>query len=177
MNPELEELAVRCARLAEETVKVCSEAGLTCAAAESCTGGLVGHLLTDVAGSSACFLGSAVTYSYEAKTNVLGVSSELLETRGAVNEAVAAQMAAGARAVYGADIAVSITGVAGPGGGSQEKPVGTVFLHVAGPEGRGQGAHRVWDADRAGNKLLSAELALRLVRDRAQGCVPRERAA
>ncbi len=138
------------------------DAGLTCATAESCTGGLVGHLFTEIAGSSAWFVGGAIVYSYEAKERVLGVSHETLMKLGAVSAEVAAQMAAGARQLYEVDMAVSITGVAGPGGGSAEKPVGTVYLHLS-AEDVEQGAHFVWDADRRGNKLLSAKAALEMI--------------
>ncbi len=134
----------------------------TCATAESCTGGLVGHLFTEIAGSSAWFTGGAIVYSYAAKERVLGVSRETLLSLGAVSAEVAAQMAAGARSLYKVDVAVSITGVAGPGGGSAEKPVGTVYLHLS-AEDVERGAHFVWEADRRGNKLLSAKAALEMI--------------
>jgi len=109
--------------------------GLTLAAAESCTGGLVGARLTAVAGSSDVFLGSLVTYANTAKTELLGVPEALLAEHGAVSPETAAAMATGARDRLGADVAVSVTGVAGPGGGTPEKPVGLVYLHAVGPNG------------------------------------------
>lgn len=104
------------------------EAGLMVATAESCTGGLVAGLLTEIAGSSAVFERGFVTYSNEAKTELLGVPRDMIETRGAVSEPVARSMAIGAIAASRADIAVSVTGIAGPGGGSPEKPVGLVHF-------------------------------------------------
>ena len=100
--------------------------------AESCTGGLVAKRITDLAGSSAYFLEGAVTYSNSAKTRVLGVSSEILAEKGAVSSVVAMAMAKGIRRLSGSDIALSVTGIAGPDGGTPEKPVGTVFLALAG---------------------------------------------
>jgi nicotinamide-nucleotide amidase len=111
--------------------KLLRKKGKTLAAAESCTGGLLGKTLTDVAGSSNYFLGSAVTYSNEAKIELLGVKPETLETYGAVSEETAAEMAEGARRVFGADYGVAITGVAGPGGGTPAKPVGTVCFGLS----------------------------------------------
>ncbi len=108
---------------------------VTVSTAESCTGGNVAHLITAEAGSSAYFLGGIVSYANEVKINVLGVSAQDLEKYGAVSEAVAVQMAQGARRVTGADYAVSTTGVAGPSGGTPQKPVGTVWIGVAGPRG------------------------------------------
>ncbi len=108
---------------------------LTLACAESCTGGMVGAALTEIPGSSQTFLGSAVCYSNEAKTSVLGVEPPILEKHGAVSGECAIAMALGARRVFGADMAVSVTGIAGPDGGSAEKPVGTVWFAVAGPTG------------------------------------------
>jgi nicotinamide-nucleotide amidase len=108
---------------------------LTVATAESCTGGLIAKLLTDRPGSSDYFLGGVVAYANEAKTELLGVPTALLEARGAVSPEVAEAMAAGARTRFGADLAVSTTGVAGPGGGSPEKPVGLVYLGLAGAAG------------------------------------------
>jgi PncC family amidohydrolase len=137
--------------------------GLTCATAESCTGGLVGHLLTEIPGCSDYFMGGAIVYSNAAKARILGVDPTLLETEGAVSAPVAAQMAQGARRLYDVDVAVAVTGVAGPGGGSPQKPVGTVYLHVSAADGYEQGRHCLWDSDRTGNKLLSARVALEMV--------------
>lgn len=109
--------------------------GLTVSAAESCTGGLVGSYITDIAGSSAYFLGSAGTYQDEIKAKLLGVSEKTLQTYTAVSEETAAAMAEGSRALYGSDVAVSTTGIAGPDGGTDEQPVGLVYFGVAGPKG------------------------------------------
>jgi len=138
---------------------------LTCATAESCTGGLVGHLLTEIAGSSAYVMGGAITYSNEIKARVLGVSQVTLDTDGAVSFATAKQMAEGALRVFDVDVAVAITGIAGPGGGSPNKPVGLVFVHVAARDGYHRGERFVWPADRSGNKLLSAQAALQMMSD------------
>ena len=108
--------------------KLLIEKNLTLAAAESCSGGLLAHKLVSLSGSSEFFLGSMVTYSNKAKVNVLGVGEDLLDHHGAVSEEVAKAMAVGAREKTGADLAVSITGIAGPDGGSEEKPVGTVWI-------------------------------------------------
>lgn len=109
--------------------------GLTLAAAESCTGGLISALVTDVPGSSEYFLGAVVAYSNDVKVKVLGVPRALIEDRGAVCEETAAAMAGGARRLLGADIGVSATGIAGPGGAVEGKPVGTVFIAVASDRG------------------------------------------
>lgn len=135
------------------------------ATAESCTGGLVGHLITEIAGSSAYFAGGAIVYSYEAKERVLGVQHETLLSVGAVSYEVAQQMAQGALQLYNADIAISVTGVAGPGGGLPDKPVGTVYIHLAAKDGFQRGERFVWQSDRSGNKLLSAQAALEMVKE------------
>jgi PncC family amidohydrolase len=140
-------------------------ARMTCATAESCTGGLVGHLLTEISGSSAYFMGGAIVYSNEIKAHVLGVDPHTLDTDGAVSYATAQQMAVGALRLYGVDVAVSITGIAGPGGGSEDKPVGLVYVHVAGRDSYNRGERFVWPADRSGNKLLSAQAALQMMAD------------
>ena len=106
---------------------------VTMATAESCTGGYIAHLITSIAGSSDYFKGSVVSYANEVKVNVLGVNAADLEREGAVSEAVVLQMAEGVRKITGADYAVSTSGVAGPGGGTPEKPVGTVWIGVATP--------------------------------------------
>ena len=114
--------------------------GLTLSLAESCTGGLVAKLVTDVAGSSEYFLEGAVTYADAAKIRVLGVSPALLAEHGAVSSEMAVAMATGMRNNSGSDIALAVTGIAGPGGGSAEKPVGTVFIALATAAGcRAQG--------------------------------------
>jgi nicotinamide-nucleotide amidase len=124
------------ARPVEELVLgACRERGLTLATAESSTGGLVAARLTSVPGSSDVFLGSVVAYANEVKTRELGVPEDVLERHGAVSAEAAAAMAAGARARLGADVAVAVTGIAGPGGGSPQKPVGLVYLQAESPEG------------------------------------------
>lgn len=114
--------------LSEELVDLAAAKNITIAFAESCTGGLIGASVTEVSGASKIFLGSAVTYCNEAKQNILGVDSEVIANYGAVSSDCAFQMAAGARRIYGSDIALSVTGIAGPDGGSKEKPVGTVWF-------------------------------------------------
>jgi nicotinamide-nucleotide amidase len=119
------------AELAVDLVKRASEAGLVLATAESCTGGLIAGAITDVAGSSNVFDRGFVTYSNDAKRDMLDVTVETLDRHGAVSAETAREMAFGALARSNADIAVSVTGIAGPGGGSPEKPVGLVFIGVA----------------------------------------------
>lgn len=143
-------------------------ANMQCATAESCTGGLVGHLITEVAGSSNYFAGGAVVYSYAAKMNVLGVDQATLEQEGAVSYEVARQMAQGALRLYGVAVAVAITGIAGPGGGLPHKPVGTVHVHVSAADGYERGERFHWTSDRSGNKLLSAVAALQMLHDYLQ---------
>lgn len=116
---------------AEEVIAAAHNAGKTLATAESCTGGLVGGALTSVPGSSEVFLGGIISYANEVKQNLLQVTPEVLDDFGAVSAECARQMAEGARDQLGVDIAVSITGIAGPGGGSFDKPVGTVWFAVA----------------------------------------------
>ena len=141
----------------------CRERGLTLATAESCTGGLVAGRLTSVPGSSDVFLGAVVAYADEVKARELDVPTEVLERHGAVSAEAAAAMAAGARARLGADVAVSVTGVAGPGGGTPEKPVGLVYLHAEGPDG--SLARRLdLPGDREAIRSRSAVAALHLVR-------------
>ena len=121
--------------VAEKLVELLKAQGLTCATAESCTGGGVGAAITAVPGSSAVFLGGVISYANAVKKGVLGVSPETLATVGAVSSETAAQMADGVRRLLKADLAVSVTGIAGPDGGSAEKPVGLVWFGLATPGG------------------------------------------
>ena len=141
---------------------------LKVSAAESCTGGLVSHRITNVSGSSAYFSGGIVAYSYEAKANLLGVSWDTLNEHGAVSEETVLEMAYGARKVFEADIAVSISGIAGPGGGMPEKPVGTTWLGLSTSKGV-WARHFLWDGDREENKHHSSEAALQFIIDFLEG--------
>ena len=121
--------------VAEELVELLKANGLTCATAESCTGGGVGSAITAVPGSSAVFAGGIISYANDVKERVLGVPAETLAPVGAVSAETAAQMAKGARELLRVDLAVSLTGIAGPDGGSAEKPVGLVWFGLATPSG------------------------------------------
>jgi PncC family amidohydrolase len=150
------------AELSRQAGKLLIEQGLTLALAESCTGGLVGSLITDVPGSSNYFLGSVVAYANRAKETILGVQPATLLAHGAVSTETAAEMALGVRRIFGADVAVAVTGIAGPAGGLPDKPVGLTYIHLSASDAEiGEGY--VWDADRLGNKRLSAEAVLRLL--------------
>ena len=142
---------------------LCRGRGLTLGTAESCTGGMVAERLTSVPGSSEVFVGAVVAYADEVKARELGVSREILERHGAVSAETAAAMAAGARERLGADLAVAVTGIAGPGGGSDEKPVGLVFLHVEGPDGS-RSADFVFPGDRDSIRRRAAVTALHQLR-------------
>jgi PncC family amidohydrolase len=150
---------------ADRLYRVCVERGLTVSTAESCTGGLVAHVITEIAGSSAYFLGAFVTYADDVKRDQLGVPAELLAAHGAVSAQVARAMAEGARARLGSDLAVAITGIAGPGGGSAEKPVGLTYVAVADGDGADVRRH-LWTGDRSANKRDSAAAALDLLLER-----------
>jgi PncC family amidohydrolase len=154
------------ADLAERLQRTCLAAGLTVGAAESCTGGLVAHAVTSVPGSSGYFLGGVVSYSNEVKHDLLGVPHELLRTHGAVSAQVALAMAAGAARALGVDLAVAVTGVAGPDGGTDEKPVGLVYVAVQDRAGSDVRRYH-WDGDRAENIRASAVAALELLMERA----------
>lgn len=149
----------------EETVgRLLRERGLTLAVAESCTGGRIGDRITDVPGSSAYFLLGVATYSNEAKRDVLGVPSEILEAHGAVSAETARAMAEGARRLAGADLGLSTTGIAGPGGGTPEKPVGTVCVGLAWEGGAWSKRYDVGDRGRDWIKGMTAQIALDRVR-------------
>ncbi len=135
----------------------------TLSLAESCSGGLIAHLVTSVPGSSAYFMGGVVSYSYESKTNMLGVTTETLEKFGAVSEEVVTQMAEGARKEFKTDWAVSASGIAGPDGGMEGKPVGTVWIAVAGPNGV-KAKKFQFGGDRERNIQVTAITALNMLR-------------
>jgi PncC family amidohydrolase len=136
--------------------------GLTLALAESCTGGLLGHHLTNIPGSSEYFLGSVVAYSYSLKREILGVPSETLTQYGAVSRQTAMGMAKGCRAVTGADVALAITGIAGPAGETEDKPVGLTYVALIAEDVEACERH-VWPGDRLQNKTASARAALLLL--------------
>lgn len=146
-------------RLGAGIAAALSRRGWTLALAESCTGGLIADTITDFPGSSAFFLGSVVAYANTAKEGLLGVPNTVLVEHGAVSEPVALAMARGARAALGADVALGITGIAGPGGATAEKPVGLVFVGLAGPRGE-QGLRFQVEGDRLANKRHFAEEAI-----------------
>ncbi len=164
MVPTDEELL----ELARRLGAACRDRGLRIGTAESCTGGLVAHVITEVPGSSDYFTGGFVTYSNDLKTGLLDVPSDVLEAHGAVSAQVARAMADGARRRLAVDLAVAVTGVAGPDGGTAAKPVGLTYVAVADGDGDDVRRH-VWDSDRTGNKRLSAAAALDLLLARLSG--------
>jgi PncC family amidohydrolase len=142
--------------------------GLTLAAAESCTGGLVADRITNVSGSSEYFPGGVVAYAYEAKVNLLGVSWDTLNVHGAVSAETVLEMARGARKIFNADIGISVSGIAGPTGGLPGKPVGTTWFGLVANGGE-WARHFVWDGNRLQNKHYSSEAALQFVMDYLEG--------
>jgi nicotinamide-nucleotide amidase len=154
--------------LAREVIQRAADTGLSIATAESCTGGLVAGALTAIAGSSAAVDRGFVTYSNAAKAEMLGVPAALIERHGAVSEPVARAMAEGARARSDADLSVSVTGIAGPGGGSEDKPVGLVHFASDGPLGVRREAHRFGDIGREAVRLQSVRTALRMLREQME---------
>lgn len=153
------------------------ERGLKLAVAESCTGGLIGNRLTDVPGASEYYLGSVTAYAYEAKRRVLGVSAATLQDFGAVSRETALEMARGVRNALVDEtpldrvIGLSVTGVAGPGGGTPDKPVGLVWIGLSAPDGEWAWRY-VWNFDRIGNKAATAQQALRLAVAYLRGTLP-----
>jgi PncC family amidohydrolase len=139
-----------------------AERKLKLATAESCTGGLLGHRVTNVPGSSDYFEGGIVAYSYDAKERLLGVHHDTLYEHGAVSAETALEMARGARRALGADIGIAVTGIAGPGGGMPGKPVGLVYIALSARAGE-RVERYVWESDREGNKLRSSEAALQML--------------
>ena len=150
--------------LAGATLAAARALGWTLAVAESCTGGLIGDLLTDVAGASDVFLGSAVTYANRAKIDLLDVDPALIDACGAVSVEVASAMASGARRRFGADLAIATSGIAGPGGGSETKPVGTLCVAIATADGTVTRTLQLAGLDRERFKQLAAHSALALAR-------------
>ena len=155
MTPEILELA-------EKLVSRAAERGVTLCAAESCTGGLIGTLITSVSGASEIFYGSAVTYHNSAKENILGVMPLVLKKYGAVSPQCAIEMARGARLLYKTDFSVSVTGIAGPSGGSEEKPVGTVWFGCSSQNGTCSYVCH-FDGDRQKIRETSAAEALKIL--------------
>jgi nicotinamide-nucleotide amidase len=160
-DADLETVVVNQLRLKRQSV----------ALAESCTGGLLGHRITNVPGASRVFWGGWITYHDDAKVRWLQVQPETLEAHGAVSEPVAREMSEGARRLAGTDYAIAITGIAGPEGGTPQKPVGTVFIALAGPTGtKVLGLHLPWD--RLTFKQVTTQQALNLLRQELETLVP-----
>jgi nicotinamide-nucleotide amidase len=152
---------------AEAVLGTCRARGWRVTTAESCTGGLIAGLLTAIGGSSDVVDGGAVTYSNAAKTRMLGVPATLIEAHGAVSEEIARAMAEGARRSAGVDLAVAVTGVAGPGGGTADKPVGLVWFGVASPAGVTTQS-RIFPGDRTAVRMETVRHALAILQNAAQ---------
>jgi PncC family amidohydrolase len=159
--------------------KLLLEKGLKLAVAESCTGGLIGHRITNIPGSSEYYLGSVTAYAYEVKQRLLGVKAETLAQHGAVSRETVIEMAQGIRNCLSADfpvehtIGVSVSGIAGPGGGIPGKPVGTVWIGLSTPQGD-HAFKLLWKGDRIQNKENSAEAALEILLAYLTGSLPPE---
>ena len=154
--------------LAQQVLESCRARKLRLATAESCTGGMIAAALTDIAGSSDVVERGFVTYSNEAKTEMLGVPAALIERVGAVSEEVARAMAAGALAHAPVDLAIAVTGIAGPGGGSAEKPVGLVHFGLARRGHTVEAAHHVFPGDRGAVRSATVKRALEMLLEAAQ---------
>lgn len=149
-------------RLAADVIESCRAGGLTIVTAESCTGGLIGACLTEIPGSSAVLDRGFIVYSNRAKQELLGVPSDILEAHGAVSAETASAMAGGARDRAGVDIAIAVTGIAGPGGGSDAKPVGLVHLALA-TSARVEAVREIFTGDRQAVRMATLERALRMI--------------
>ena len=147
---------------AGELVAILKSKGLTVSTAESLTGGLIGASIVDISGASSVFNGGAITYTEKAKIEVLGVNPATVEKHTVVSEAVASEMALGARALYKSDIAISATGIAGPDGGSEEFPVGLVYIGVAN-QGGVRAYRYIFDGDRAAVRRQTVSKAIELM--------------
>lgn len=154
---------------AAELLELCRRAGLKLATAESCTGGLIAGCLTEIAGSSDVVERGFVTYSNEAKSELLGVPKMLVNLKGAVSEEVARAMAEGALSRSLADLTIAVTGVAGPGGGTKEKPVGLVHFACAGRGRPTRAHHEVFPGDRAAVRDATVQTALAILRSTVTG--------
>lgn len=150
-------------KLSQEVGDALIQHGLTVSTAESCTGGLILSCLTDISGSSAYVVGGMVTYSNEAKMKHVHVQEQTLIQYGAVSEPVAREMAIGVRDVFDTDYALSVTGIAGPGGSTETKPVGLTYIGLAGRDGIVAVQRHVWDGNRIENKQASVHAALTLL--------------
>ncbi len=148
---------------AEKLISLAKEKNITLGTAESCTGGLIGATLVNVSGASAVFWGGIISYDNSVKENVLGVKGEILRTVGAVSEDCALQMAKGACRVLNTDMAVAVTGIAGPTGGTPQKPVGTVFIAVAKKDGQAICTENHFSGDRDAVRAQTVEKALTLL--------------
>ncbi len=152
--------------LAHTTASFLSETGMTLAVAESCTGGLITHLLTEVPGISSSFLMGVVAYNNQAKTKQLAVPAKTIREYGAVSEEVALAMASGIRKAASADIGIAVTGIAGPTGGSCEKPIGLVYVAISGPDGEYARKFN-FKGSRSGIKEKAAVAALEMIRGKS----------
>lgn len=141
-----------------------NDKGLTLATAESCTGGLIADRITNIPGSSEYFRGGIVAYAYEAKVALLNVSWDTLRSYGSVSKETVIEMARGVRVALGSDLAISVSGIAGPGGGLPDKPVGTTWIGLSTTDGD-WARHFLWEGDRLKNKALSADAALQFLLD------------
>jgi len=156
--------------LAQSVGELLNKQHLTLGLAESCTGGLIATHITDVPGSSDYFEGGIVAYSYQVKERVLGVPASMLEHDGAVSAETAMAMARGARKVLQVDVALAITGIAGPSGGTPDKPVGLTYIGLASPRGELWRKY-IWKGNRRENREQSARAALELLKDHLEGPV------
>ncbi len=155
-------------KLEERAGSALTERGWTLALAESCTGGLIAHRITEVPGSSDYFLGGVVAYSNAVKESLLSVSNGTLQAVGAESDETAQEMAQGARQTIGSDVGLSVTGIAGPGGGTGEKPVGLTFIGISTPEGEWLERH-IFQGNRQSIKKSAAEAALNLLLTALEG--------
>ncbi|HEY1016408.1 MAG TPA: CinA family protein [Herpetosiphonaceae bacterium] len=160
-------MADRLYELAERVIGALIARGWTAASAESCTGGQIGHALTEIPGSSAAYLGGVIAYANEIKIGQLGVPAAIIDAVGAVSPETARAMAEGARERLGATVGLATTGIAGPGGGSADKPVGLVYLSLALP-GETLVERHIWAGGRSANKLQSVERILAWLLERIE---------